>query len=247
MIGMAILVGISLIAISIAQYFRFQGERHHILYEQALKVADPVEMKYGIDTGVGDILAYGPLTADKPQSVPEIKGTYAQVDRIEERYTEHTYTTCSSNGKSTSCSTHTYWSWDFAGEQDHHSVSYSILGSSIPNVCAPSGTYADLSKTYQGNDKHNGTYAYPGGFFSNTRYYWDVSPVIHTGSVFVRAISDKLTDPEGGSCVPYLDGKNIQQAVDSSVPDNGLTAFLCVGLVILITGIWFAIAWTEDL
>lgn len=241
-LGLALFVTVTLIGIPLALYVRAGAQRRYIAIQQSLKVGDATQMSYAIKTNVGNILAYGPVVAVHPQSLSDIKGEYAVIAKIKEVYTMHTYETCS--GKPTVCTTHTYWSWDYAGEEKKQSDSYNVVGSEVSNICQPDTSIVSLSSHYTGSDHHNDTYAYQG---VGTRYYWKQAPVDATGSVFLRAFQGKITNPFNSSCIPYYHDVSIEQAVKNYRPANWLITLVCFFTIILITGIYFYEAYTEDI
>jgi hypothetical protein len=97
-------------------------------YELALPVTDQTQFQYAHQTQVGNVLAYGQMVANEPVSFDELKNGYSLISKIEQHYTMHTYTTCETVNKVTSCTTHVYWSWDEYGRKNLASATFTFLG-----------------------------------------------------------------------------------------------------------------------
>lgn len=247
LLGLGIFIAVSVLSVSLSGYIKEQQLRRYILVEQSLKVTEADKLAYGVSTNVGNILVYGAIKAVDHKAMPEIKGEYSVIDRIEEHYNLHYRTESYSCGKSTCEREVPYYSWDYAGESDLSAGSYNVIDTKVGNLCQPSTHWADLSSLYIGHDRHDGSYSYPGGLFGDVRYHWELSDTDHTGSVFMRAFNGRITDPFGGSCLSYYDGKAIQQVVDDYQPNDTLITWLFIGLVILVISIYSYFAYEDDI
>lgn len=99
-------------------------------YNTALHIEQNKELfEYGMRTDVGNAFVYGNLCAVDTVSHEEIKGEYAYIERVKEKYTKHTrtYTTTDSKGR-TQTHTETYWTWDRVSSEEWHCKQISFLG-----------------------------------------------------------------------------------------------------------------------
>lgn len=101
-------------------------------YYKAVKIMDDSELfNYTLETGAGDILAYGTFSAVTPITDPEVKGEYMYLEKVHERYTMHTRTvTTTVNGK-TRTRVETYWTWDRVGSEDKGTEYFEFLSNKI--------------------------------------------------------------------------------------------------------------------
>ncbi|MED3562384.1 hypothetical protein [Bacillus xiapuensis] len=98
-------------------------------YFKALKVDNnPDLFDYAIRTDVGDMLSYGQFKANEPVSDRLIKGKYYSINKTEEHYTMHTRTVTYKCGKHTCTRTEVYWTWDYVGEEDFNTKTFTYLG-----------------------------------------------------------------------------------------------------------------------
>lgn len=91
-----------------------------IKYNKAIQIDNDTDLfQYGMDTNVGNAFVYWELKAVDSVTYPEIGGGYMYVRKVEEHYNMHTrtVTTTDSKGKKHT-RTETYWTWDYAGEED---------------------------------------------------------------------------------------------------------------------------------
>lgn len=122
-------------------------------YYQAVKISGDAELfQYGMRTDVGNAFVSGELEAVGPVSYPEISGDYAYVEKVKERYTQHTKQvthTKTVNGKTqTYYTTETYWTWDRVGSEDKHCDSIKFLGTDFAygKIPFPSAEHIDTVK-----------------------------------------------------------------------------------------------------
>lgn len=123
-----ILVSVTIVAVMMILGFviagwldAYQIEKNQEYYT-ALQITDPDLFKYGMDTSVGNAFVYGTLQAVDPVTYPDIGGDYLYAKKVEEHYNMHTSTVTTTDGKGhVSTRVVTYWSWDYADEEDIHS------------------------------------------------------------------------------------------------------------------------------
>lgn len=132
-----ILASISIVAILLLAGFLISGKvsdyqmDRNEKYNTALKIQSQDIFEYGMRTNVGNALVYGKLKAVDPVTYPELSGDYMYVEKVKERYTQHTRRvahTRTVNGKSqTYYTTETYWTWDRVGSEEKMCEELSFL------------------------------------------------------------------------------------------------------------------------
>lgn len=82
-------------------------------YTKALKIDNDNNMfKYAIDTNVGNVINYGEFKVNDGVKDSWLKNDYMYIKKITEEYRRHHRTVCSGSGKTRSCHTQTYYTWD---------------------------------------------------------------------------------------------------------------------------------------
>lgn len=132
-------------------------------YNKAIKIESKELFDYGMRTNIGNAFVYGELKAVDPVSYPEIKGKYIYIEKVTERYTQHTrtVTTTDSKGK-THTKTETYWTWDEIDSESKHSKELMFCGIKFPykKIYIPEMKYIDtISAGYHLRDVFYGTKA----------------------------------------------------------------------------------------
>lgn len=84
-IAVMLLIGV-LIAEKISDYQLDKNEK----YNKAVKIESQDLFEYGMRTSVGNAFIYGDLEAVDTVTYPEIGGEYMYVEKVKERYTQHT-------------------------------------------------------------------------------------------------------------------------------------------------------------
>lgn len=185
-------------------------------YNKAVKITSKDMFAYGMETNVGNALAYGDLVAKDTVSYDELKDDYMYVKRVKERYTMHTRTVSQTINGKTTVRTETYWTWD---EVDSHSKKSKRL------------TFLDLefdsSKFKIPSAKHIRTV----NKSSNVRYVFYGTKARLKGTVFTslkdNTISDKST---------FHNNRNIQETM-SDIESGSFIPVFWIVWVILIIGI----------
>lgn len=220
-------------------------------YQTAAKLTDSQQFSYAKQTNLGNVLGYGNLVADQGVNFPELLQKYGMVSKIQERYTEHSYITCSStnkDGECTSYTTHYYYTWDYDGEADLSSPTFSFLGVSFPfsQLSISPNEIIPLNKdTFQSsmmanvNDDH----LYQSNSFwpsvGDLRWYYEELPLQTTGTLFVQFV-DKPTLKQ----FSYYQNKTIQQVIDDKKQlITTYTILYYVFIVVGITGIFLFLAY----
>lgn len=132
-------------------------------YNKAIKIESKELFDYGMRTNIGNAFVYGELKAVDPVSYQEIKGKYIYIEKVTERYTQHTrtVTTTDSKGK-THTKTETYWTWDEIDSESKHSKELMFCGIKFPykKIYIPEMKYIDtISAGYHLRDVFYGTKA----------------------------------------------------------------------------------------
>lgn len=147
-----------------------------IKYNKAIQIDNDTELfQYGMYTNVGNAFVYGELKAVDHVTYPEISGEYMYVQRIEEHYNMHERQVMHSDGKTTWYTIETYWTLDYAGEEDKSCKTINFCGidfnsSKIP---FPEKDYIDTLR---------------GGYHVRFKYYG--TPVVNKGTIFTN-LKDK--------------------------------------------------------
>ena len=184
-----ILASISIIAVMILIGFLITGKiSNHQMdenekYNKAVKIESKDLFQYGMDTDVGNAFVYGKLKAVDTVTYPEIKGKYMYVKKVKEKYTKHTRQvahTRTVNGKSkTYYTTETYWTWDYAGEENLKCKEISFCGVTFKSdkIDLPCTDYIDTIKES-----------------SRIRYKYYGVKTKYTGTIFTELRDKTITD-----------------------------------------------------
>lgn len=175
------------------------------VYQNALQVdGDSGQFQYAYTTKVGNVFAYGRMTAVNPVVIPELLGQYGLVEKVEEEYTRHTRQVCNAhdkNGNCTSYRTEVYYTWDKNGSFTFASSHYSIL--SVPlaytNLEIEASNRLELSQNtvtpqFSGFVNDNCIYEKNSWWDSvgDLRWYYRVLPIDFGASVFANFDSQEL-------------------------------------------------------
>lgn len=148
-----------------------------IKYNKAIQIDNDTDLfQYGINTNVGNAFVYGELKAVDSVTYPEIGGEYMYVRKVEEHYNMHTrtVTTTDSKGKKHT-RTETYWTWDYAGEEDKSCKTINFCGIDFDSskIPFPGKDYIDTLS---------------GGYHIRFEYYG--VPAVNKGTIFTN-LKDK--------------------------------------------------------
>ena len=199
----------------------------------SVKVNDNEKFTYICRTNVGDFLAEGTLKAIDPVSIDELEGQYLKIKKVKEKYTMHTRTVVTSDGKGhTHTRVQTYWSWDHVKTWEFVSDSVMFLNQRF---------LLDSIKYHVGVD-----YKETQKESSYIRYKYYVHPT-ETNGVMVGVCDNKVyTD------LSFKENETIDKIVESA--ENKihtgpiifwiLWIFLIAGIVILFY--WAENKWLED-
>lgn len=187
------------------------------VYNKAVKIDNTDLFRYGMDTNVGNAFVYGDLVAADTVTYPEIDGEYMYIEKVKERYTQHTRQvahTRTVNGKSqTYYTTETYWTWDRVGSEDEKCQEISFCGIvfSSNKIDLPSANYIDTIKES-----------------SHIRYKYYGIGTKYTGTIFTDLRNQTISD----NTKFYVD-KNIEETVEHLEAGGGLIIFWILWIALI--------------
>ena len=187
------------------------------VYNKAVKIDNTDLFQYGMDTNVGNAFVYGDLVAVDTVTYPEIDGEYMYIEKVKERYTQHTRQvahTRTVNGKSqTYYTTETYWTWDRVGSEDKkcQEISFCGIAFSGNKIDLPSANYIDTIKES-----------------SYIRYKYYGIGTKYTGTIFTDLRNQTISE----NTKFYVD-KNIDETVENLESGGGVIIFWIVWIVLI--------------
>lgn len=168
------------------------------IYNKAVKLDTTDMFEYGMRTNVGNAFVYGDLKAIDTVTYPEIGGEYMYVEKIKERYTQHTRTVTKTrvvNGKTqTYTTTETYWSWDRVDSEHKQCKEITFLDVTF-----------DSNKIRLPADHHIDTIKES----SRIRYKYYGVDTEHTGTIFTNLRDGTITDR-----TPFYKNHTIPETVE---------------------------------
>lgn len=169
------------------------------MYQNALQIdGDTAQFQYAKNTSVGDVFAYGRMKSTHPVILPELIGQYSIIEKVTERYTQHTREVCNGydeDGECTGYRTEIYYSWDTHSRNgfisdyfEFLSVSFSCTSLDISTQGVLGLSQNTVSQSFI--SKVQGNYIYEeNGFWTSEgdlRYYYNVLPYEFSASVFTN-------------------------------------------------------------
>lgn len=186
----------------------YQLDKNEI-YNKAIHVESTDMFQYGMDTNVGNAFVYGELKAVDTVTYPEIAGEYMYVEKVKEKYTQHTRTVTKTrmvNGKSQSyTTTETYWTWDKVDSEEKKCNEVAFCGITFDSnkFKIPSARHIDTIKES-----------------SHIRYkYYGV------GTEFVGTIFADLRDRTIADNTSFFEDMNIEQTYELLICGGGEIIF----------------------
>lgn len=209
-------------------------------YESAQIIQDDKgKLDYLVNTKFGNVIAYSTFKTNDKNTVTfeEIDSKYSFIKRVKQKYTMHTRTVCSGSGKTKTCRTETYWTWDnvdidrkYAKNIDF--MGYSFEGKKLLNQI--SNDSLKLSKKiYKGKYmKINSKYVYES---SHIRYYYEYIPINFKASIF-----SNTRDKEVFKEYTLFYKQTPEQAIESIKTDNDATkiCFIVGWIFIMLVAIY---------
>lgn len=189
---------------------------HNAKYNQAVKIDnDSTQFQYAFNTNAGHTLAYGTVSAIGSVTDDGLPGQYMSVHRVLEVYTMHTKLVCTGSGKTRSCHTKDYWTWDYHGAKDWNVDKVNFIKKDFYY-----GQFPELP---------SGHYVKTINFAHNKRYVYYCRPLSFTGMVYANIDNHRMNDAE------YRDNVKIDQAVeDFSWKHTVLYFWIIFSIVIIV-------------
>lgn len=212
-IAIMFLIGV-LISGKISEYQMDKNE----VYNKAIKIESTDLFQYGMDTNIGNAFVYGDLKAVDTVTYPEIGGEYMYVEKVKERYTEHTRQvahTKTVNGKTqTYYTTETYWTWDRVGSEDIKCKEISFCGITFKSnkFDIPHTDYIDTIKKSS---------------YVRYKYYG-------TGTKFTGTIFTELKDKTISDNTNFYNNMNIEETVERLESGGGEIVFWILWIILII-------------
>lgn len=212
-IAVMILIGV-LISGKISEHQMDKNE----VYNKAVKIENTDLFQYGMDTNVGNAFVYGDLKAVDTVTYPEISGEYMYVEKVKERYTQHTKQvahTKTVNGKQqTYYTTETYWTWDRVGSEDIkcNEVSFCGVVFTSNKIDLPGTDYIDTIKES-----------------SHVRYKYYGTGIKFTGTIFTDLRDKTISDNTN-----FYNNMNIEETVERLESGGGEIIFWVFWSILII-------------
>lgn len=143
-VAVMLLIGVSIFSFML----EWQSDKNET-YNKSVKITSKDLFQYGMDTNIGTAFVYGDLKAVDTVTYPEISGNYMYVEKVKEKYTQHTrMVSYTSNGK-TRYRTETYWTWDRVGSEDLRCKEITFCGILFDSnkINFPTASHIDTIKT----------------------------------------------------------------------------------------------------
>ena len=216
-IAVMILIGV-LISGKISEHQIEENEK----YNKAVKIENTDLFQYGMNTNVGNAFVYGDLEAVDTVTYPEISGEYMYVEKVKERYTEHTRRvahTKTVNGKTQKYyTTETYWTWDRVGSEDIKCKEISFCGITFKSNKFDI-SYADYIDTIKKSS------------YVRYKYYG-------TGTKFTGTIFTELKDKTISDNTNFYNNMNIEETVERLESGSGEIVFWILWIILMVVCIF---------
>lgn len=207
--SISIIAVILLIGVLISEKISEHQIDKNEIYNKAVKIDSSELFQYGMDTNIGNAFVYGDLEAVDTVSYPEIEGEYLYVEKVKERYTQHTRQvtkTKTVNGKTQSyTTTETYWTWDRVDseEQKAKEISFCDIVFPINKIELPDSEHIDTIKES-----------------SNIRYKYYGIGTKFTGTIFTDLRNKTISDNTS-----FYNNMTIEETVDYLESSGGVIMF----------------------
>lgn len=153
-------------------------------YNTAIQIENDSDLfAYGMKTNIGNAFVYGDLKAVDTVTYPEIGGEYSYIEKVKEKYTQHTRTVTKTrivNGKTqTYTETETYWTWDRVGSENKKckEISFCDVVFDSNKIDLPSTNYINTIKES-----------------SHIRYKYYGTKAEFTGTIFTELKDNTISD-----------------------------------------------------
>lgn len=192
------------------------------IYNKAIHVESTELFQHGMNTNIGNAFVYGDLKAVDTVSYSEIGGEYMCIEKVKEKYTQHTRTvtkTRTVNGKAQSyTTTETYWTWDMVDKESKRCKEISFCGVLFDSgkIEIPMADYIDTIKES-----------------SKIRYKYYGTSTEFTGTIFTDLRDKTISDN-----TPFYNDMGIDETVKHLESGGGLILFFFWIGWIIVTGLW---------
>lgn len=231
-----VLFSIAIVAVMLLIGFMIHGKISNDLmlknqkYDTALQIEqDSSEFDYGMRTDIGYAFVYGKLQAVDTVTYSEIGGQYMYVEKVKEKYTQHTrtvtYTTGSGKTRQTHTRVETYWTWDRVGSEDKKCKEVSFLDTVFDSnkIHLPESDYIDTIKES-----------------SHIRYKYYGVGIEHIGTIFAE-----LKDNTIPNNTSFYKNMTIEETLDYLESGYELIIFWVIWIV-LIAGLVFGFYYIDN-
>lgn len=206
-------------------------ERQHAsVYRTALKTTNKDRFNYIVKSQQGKVVSYAKMTGSDPAKFHEMttKRQFMAVRRTLERYTMHTRTYTDSKGNT---HTETYWTWDYAGDDEVHTKKLTIFGRRY------SAAKFNLDCFYKDIDAdkliNHGTGLSGGYYYLNgiERYRYEIIPIAVKGS-FLADTNKGTLSPVKGKTIK-VSKENYKDYLDHNLHDGTTKLLIAEFLLVL--------------
>ena len=208
-IAIMILLGI-LISGKISEYQMDKNE----VYNKAVKIESQEMFQHGMETNIGNAFVYGDLKAVDTVTYPEIGGEYMYVEKVKEKYTEHTRTVTTTDSKGHSHTrTEIYWTWDRVGSEDLKCKEISFCGITFVSnkIDLPDIEYIDTIKES-----------------SHIRYKYYGIKTEYKGTIFTDLRDKTISDN-----TKFYNGLTIKETIEHLESDIGTIGFWIFWIIVI--------------
>ena len=208
-IAIMILLGI-LISGKISEYQMDKNE----VYNKAVKIESQEMFQHGMNTNIGNAFVYGDLKAVDTVTYPEIGGEYMYVEKVKEKYTEHTRTVTTTDSKGHSHTrTEIYWTWDRVGSEDLKCKEISFCGITFVSnkIDLPDIEYIDTIKES-----------------SHIRYKYYGIKTEYKGTIFTDLRDKTISDN-----TKFYNGLTIKETIEHLESDIGTIGFWIFWIIVI--------------
>lgn len=209
-VAIMLLIGV-LIAGKLSDYQLDKNEK----YNKAVKIESQELFEYGMRTNVGNAFVYGDLEAVDTVTYPEIVGEYMYIEKVKERYTEHTETVYEydEDGNVTGSHEESYWTWDYAGSEEQICSEVLFLGHVFPvgKIDLPGKEYINTIKES-----------------SHIRYKYYGVGLKFTGTIFTKLGDKTITDNSS-----FYENMTIDETVEYLESNFAMWIFWIIWIVLI--------------
>ena len=216
-ISLIIIVIWTIIGVNIANIIKGDVLDKNAEFTNALKIDTTEMFQYGMETNVGNAFVYGNYTILDPVSIEDIDGEYGYIEKVEEKYTQHTRRVRKyiNVGKKVKYyyTTETYWDWDVI-DNDYWSatkINFCGIDFDVSKINMPTTT---CLKTIDGD--------------YNTRYKYYVVDTNYVGTIYTSLENNTI---ENNSSF-YLSDLNTTYENSLSNPNEATKFFWIVWMII---------------